>query len=443
MGTVEVSLGMDDIDSPSGGCTTHFASLLVELLNPNIEKWVDYPHLVRLNPNIPYRTRGNGCVNLRFTMDSEGVDEILPMVSKIIQDYADLSYPNTNPGVVLITGEIPTSLTLFAQKVVWRTVPKTLALRLIEKSDLPHLYHGNARGLVGALAAVGHRLDGDHTYEYLAYRRLEVTHHERGVEYSSVKIMDAEMKACTFSNLDPSTSKHLIEPQGPDPVLYGVRGETPQCVIHASTFIKSLQKVERWMVFRTNQGTGEHLTHKVLISNLRPYMSVSVEAVVEKEPEINTGGHVYFYVSDATGSIQCAAYEPTGEFRWDVMKLKRGDNITIHAGVRPASSSHNMILNMEGMIVHQLVNRIAYSNPTCEKCGKRMKSAGKDQGYKCPKCGHKERDAKKISQKLPRDLQEGYYLPIPSAQRHLTRPFCRIGKHNHFSTEMIERWHNP
>ena len=65
-----ITIGMDDIDSPNGGCTTHFASLLVEELDKIVEKWLDYPNLIRLNPNIPYRTRGNGAVALRFTVDS-------------------------------------------------------------------------------------------------------------------------------------------------------------------------------------------------------------------------------------------------------------------------------------------------------------------------------------------------------------------------------------
>jgi tRNA(Ile2)-agmatinylcytidine synthase len=376
-------------------------------------------------------------------MDSKDVDEILPIVSEMVQGYAELSYPNTNPGLVVVTGDAPTSLEMFAKKAVWRTVPKTLALRLIDTHNIPHLYHGNGRGIVGALAAVGYHLDDDHTFEYLAYRTMSKAQQERGVDRSSVVTMDTEMSSCTFSNIDPSSDTPLIEPQGPDPVLYGIRGETPQCVIQAASYIESSQDVERWMVFRTNQGTGEHLTHNVLIGNLRPYMSANLDVVVENEPEIKSGGHVYFRVADTTGSIQCAAYEPTGDFRWEVMKLGLGDRITVHAGVRPASSTHEMILNMEGMVICQLADKIEYSNPLCEKCGKRMKSAGKGQGYKCSKCGHKDRHAKKLSQKLPRDLNEGYYLPRPSAQRHLTRPICRVDKYNHFSTEMIEKWHNP
>ena len=44
----QVSIGMDDIDSPREGCTTHFASLLIEKLERMNVTWSDYPSLIRL-----------------------------------------------------------------------------------------------------------------------------------------------------------------------------------------------------------------------------------------------------------------------------------------------------------------------------------------------------------------------------------------------------------
>ena len=71
---------MDDIDSPNGGCTTHFASYLVEQLESSGVYWLDYPNLIRLNPNIPYRTRGNGAVSLKFEIESSEIDELLTII---------------------------------------------------------------------------------------------------------------------------------------------------------------------------------------------------------------------------------------------------------------------------------------------------------------------------------------------------------------------------
>ena len=61
-----VQIGMDDIDSPDGRCTTHFACIVVERLREWNVDWLDYPNLIRLNPNIPWKTRGNGAAALTF-----------------------------------------------------------------------------------------------------------------------------------------------------------------------------------------------------------------------------------------------------------------------------------------------------------------------------------------------------------------------------------------
>ena len=83
----EIHLGMDDIDSPKGGCTTHFACLLVEEFENHNVNWIDYPNLIRLNPNIPFRTRGNGAVALRFKIDKKEVKDIVSCISKMTEEY--------------------------------------------------------------------------------------------------------------------------------------------------------------------------------------------------------------------------------------------------------------------------------------------------------------------------------------------------------------------
>src|SRR3989304_72841 len=57
-------LGVDDTDSLRGMCTTFLATELVRAL----PKWdlIGFPRLVRLNPNIPWKTRGNGAIFLRL-----------------------------------------------------------------------------------------------------------------------------------------------------------------------------------------------------------------------------------------------------------------------------------------------------------------------------------------------------------------------------------------
>ena len=65
-------VGVDDTDNPTGDCTTYLATQIVKFLSteiPNTE-FLDYPNLIRLMPNIPYKTRGNAAVAIRVKISS-------------------------------------------------------------------------------------------------------------------------------------------------------------------------------------------------------------------------------------------------------------------------------------------------------------------------------------------------------------------------------------
>ncbi|MHA2141547.1 MAG: TiaS agmantine-binding domain-containing protein [Candidatus Thorarchaeota archaeon] len=444
MTPTELHLGMDDVDSPRGGCTTHFASLVVELLSDWGASWIDYPNLIRLNPNIPYRTRGNGAVALRFEIDSRKAEDILPSLESMIQRYVEMEYPNTNPGVVLIEGGILQEVRKFSERALWRTVPIAFAKRLLERKSIRHIYDGNGRGLIGALSAAGNRLFQDHTYEYIAYRAPESSSQPRGVHEETVMEMNRVMGERLFSNIDLKTNKTLIAPHGPDPVLYGIRGESAEDVISAASYIKSDSSIDRWMVFRSNQGTGAHLANTVYVADLRPYMAAVVHGVIDRKPTIMEGGHVLFGMEDCSGHIDCAAYEPTGEFREEIAKLVKGDHTLVHAAVRPASKTHGLTLNVEGIEIIKLAKRSKMLNPICPNCSKRLKSAGKGQGYKCVNCGFKDPEGVKTEITLNSELEETVYLPPPRAQRHLTRPLVRRNRKNAgLPKSLVDIWHIP
>ena len=260
----EIHLGMDDIDSPKGGCTTHFTCLLVEELEKYNVNWIDYPNLIRLNPNIPFRTRGNGSVALRFQIDRKEVEVMIPNIRKMIENYIEGDHPNTNPGLVIIKGKPPESVRIFSERALWRTLPVNFAQRIIDKLDLQYLSMGNGRGLIGALSAIGNQLMEDHTYEYIAYRSLVNSTKPRGIDPDSVKVMNEKMGDTLFSNVDPQTRRMLIGPHGPDPVLFGIRGDRVEDVIEGASYISTKQNIARWLVFRTNQGTAEHLKYRII-----------------------------------------------------------------------------------------------------------------------------------------------------------------------------------
>src|SRR5881628_1099708 len=58
-------IGVDDTDSLQGMCTTFLAAEIVRDLTDDYDL-VGFPRLVRLNPTIPWKTRGNGAICLRF-----------------------------------------------------------------------------------------------------------------------------------------------------------------------------------------------------------------------------------------------------------------------------------------------------------------------------------------------------------------------------------------
>ncbi|MEM2142483.1 MAG: tRNA(Ile)(2)-agmatinylcytidine synthase, partial [Candidatus Thorarchaeota archaeon] len=401
------------------------------------------PNLVRLNPNVPFRTRGNGAVALRFEAEQSEVDDVAGILEDSVVRYSELDYPNTNPGIVVLAGSTPETVRRLAEAAMWRLVPLSLAKRVVERERICHIEKGNGRGLVGALSAIGNDLSGDHTFEYLAYRSLDRHTRHRGVDPESVALMDRLTRGRTYSNIDPETGTVLVEPHGPDPVIFGIRGETSIAVREAARMVKTQDHIERWMIFRTNQGTGAHLVHEVPISDLRPYMAATVVGEVRSTPRMIEGGHVVFRLGDENGTIDCAAYEPTASFRNHILRLWPGDRIALYAGVRPASRLHGPTLNIEGMKILSVVPRTQWINPLCI-CGHRMKSAGTGKGFKCEKCGRRNTAVQRTELVLNDPPPLGLYLPPPRAQRHLSRPYSRLALNNeHSRPDLTIEWHSP
>ena len=418
-------IGLDDTDSPDGGCTTYVAAVLVEHLIGIGAEFKGYPTLLRLNPNTPWKTRGNAAVCLRLEIDESKYIEIRDHVKALVDEFGEFDCDNTNPGVVFLKGDVPDDIKEYSDTVVKSLVEKKTATDLIEKHELEFLEYKNGRGLIGALAAIGGTLEGDFTYELLTYRTPENWGTPRKVDLNSISKMDENLCGCTFNNLDEK-GKPLILPRGPDPVLYGVRGETPEDVYNAMNMIQPLEEVERWMICKSNQGTDQHFGAPVTISELEPYNPAVVEGVVDSIPKTIEGGHVFFRLKDGISSIDCAAYEPTGSFRTYVRKLVPGDIVTIFSGV--SLHEKDLTLNIEKLVLHSLSYVSKSKNPKCPECGGSTESMGKDQGLRCKKCGYKGDELVKEEIPVERTLEVGIYLPDRNAHRHLTKPEERYGR---------------
>ncbi|MEM2263249.1 MAG: tRNA(Ile)(2)-agmatinylcytidine synthase [Candidatus Bathyarchaeia archaeon] len=446
MALKHLHIGFDDTDSPRKGCTTYIAALLVEKLEKLGAIFTDYPNLIRLNPNVPWKTRGNGALCLRIRCDEDIIDEIKETVLTLVEENSDLTFKGTDPGVVFLErARVPREIQLFAKKAITGIVDLKTALKLLKRFKAEAVGFKSGRGIIGALAAVGETLRDDHTFEIIAYRTPENYGTERRIDKNSVIEMDRATAPCTFNNVDPETGRILITPRGPDPILFGIRGESPEAVKKAFEMVRPIEPVERWVIFRTNHGTDAHLTRIKELSQLKPYHPVIARGVVVADPRIIPRRHVIFTIGDQSARVDCAAYAPTGMLRKVASKLIVGDHVEVYGGVRPPSKGHPMTINLEKMRILKLAPKVVYRNPLCPKCGKRLKSMGKDKGFRCEKCGLRFPELKKVAVKIKRDIDKGLYVSPPRSQRHLTKPLVRYGAEKRRSSEvkLIEGWHFP
>ncbi|MEM4431892.1 MAG: DUF1743 domain-containing protein, partial [Desulfurococcaceae archaeon] len=212
-----IHIGLDDIDSPYGGCTTHFASLiLVELIKKFRVEPIDYPNIIRLNPAVPWKTRGNGSLALRFKINNYSVDEVFEYVINRLYDYLNEYSKNwsihSQPVVSILTGEPPAEITWFSKKAIQDLVPLDLALRIASKVEGFRFkaLTGKNRGLIGSMAGIGYRMiDTDYTYELIAYRDSSYIGSVRKVNEYSVKEMDQLYGEETILNYDYEIDKPL------------------------------------------------------------------------------------------------------------------------------------------------------------------------------------------------------------------------------------------
>lgn len=435
-------IGIDDTDSPRGGCTTYIAARLVERLLSLGARFIDYPNLLRLNPNVPWKTRGNGAICLRAEVGAGTEGAVRRAVVEAVETYSDFVCPNTNPGVVFHEGEIPGELMRFSDRVVQGVVTLSEAFELVDKRGGSAIGYKNMRGIIGALAAVGGLQGGDHTYEFLAYRKPENCGRTRLIDADSVRLMNERTHSSTFNNLDLETGRILITPRGPDPVLYGIRGETAESVYKAGAMVEPLEPVERWVIFRSNQGTDAHLSSFSKISEIEPCHPAIVEGEVAEKPTVIQGGHVIFPLRDDSGQFDCAAYEPTGGFRDVVLKMIPGDGMRAYGGIRENDGGRGKTLNLEKLEVLRIAPKVLMVNPDCPTCGTRMESMGRGKGYRCRQCGLRDEHLVKRAVEVERELGRGLYIPPPRAQRHLTKPLERYGREKDGRTpeDLFEPW---
>ena len=419
-----LNIGFDDTDSPKGMCTTFLAYKIVDLLKKQETEFLDFPKLIRFNPNIPWKTRGNGAVSLQIR--TKNPSKIKNQIKNLVEKYSDIKN-GANPGLVFYESkEIPEQFTRFSKLALWQLINRNRAKKFATKNNIEFFYQGNGQGLVGAIGAIGYDFQ-DHTLELLSYRKNSNFGKERKLSAKSVKTMQEKTLPYTFNSFDNKKERVLITPHGPDPVFYGVRGENVTSLLRATKILETDEKLAGYMIFKSNQGTGDHLKNEFNITNIKPYASGKITGIISDEPKIVKGGHVFFSIISDGYELRCAVYKPTG-ISFVALSLIKGDKVCIGGGIRKASKNHPRILNLEFIDVINLEKNLIKSNPICKKCDKKMKSKGKNQGYQCTKCGKKL--ANKVILEIPRKIKKQLYIPNVSAHRHLSRPLQRIGRIN-------------
>ncbi|MCX9015326.1 MAG: tRNA(Ile)(2)-agmatinylcytidine synthase [Candidatus Methanoperedens sp.] len=410
-------IGIDDTDSRDGMCTTYLAAVLIGKLE-HYGTIKGYPLLIRLNPNIKYKTRGNAAIAITFEPANDtDVGQVKALVIGTVEEMAVFSDENTNPGVVFIEDapeKLCTDLRVFSMQAVQDVLAIREAEELMKRHGISYRGFKNGRGLIGALAAAGFALCGlpDSTYELIAYREKDRWGTPREIDEESV--WAAAGTPGTWDTVDYGNKQIVFAPHSPDPILFGIRGSSEGALMLAFSGIRS-EPVERHVVYRTNQNTDMHLIHGK-VADVLDSRSYVLDGIVTRQPETIEGGHVIFGISDNGASIDCAAFEPTKGFRNIIRALLAGDEVTVSGSV------NDRTLNLEKIKIRSLNNRVM-RNPLC--CGKRMSSMGKGQGFRCGKCGavKKEQELEIVERKL----EPGYYEVPPCARRHLSKPLSRAG----------------
>lgn len=409
-------IGIDDTDSrETGMCTTYAAATLATRI-ADAGGTVERTLLIRLNPAVEYKTRGNAALAVHCDLDAE---RALALTEEAIE-MAETGDPRTNPGAVVADCSpdgIPDMVADHARRAVQEFLDIEATRTRIDDAGFEQIGVGNGRGLVGALAAVGAwRAFDDWTFECISYRERERWGTERSVDEASLFAAAEKHYPAAWDTVDRGEGYPVCVPRTPCPILHGIRGDDPETVRAVAAAIESEPVADRHL-FVTNQGTDAHLRDGT-VATVDEGGAYRVRGTVCAAPETRAGGHVFVGITDGNGTLNCAAFEPTKRFRDRVRALREGDEVTVCGEVADGT------LKLEKFALHEPVTTELVT-PECPDCGRSMKSAGRDQGYRCRDCGTDR--GGKVERAIERTLESGWYEVPPCARRHIAKPLIRGG----------------
>jgi tRNA(Ile2)-agmatinylcytidine synthase len=410
-------IGLDDTDSREGGlCTTYVAARVAETLERRGAS-VERRLLIRCNPAVEHKTRGNAALAVHTDAELELALDVLDAELAA----ARTDDPATNPGGVVAPrdpGAVPEPVAGFAGDAVRDLLDRETARDVAADAGFETVSLGNGRGVIGALAAVGawRAFDG-WTHECIAYRERERWGTERAVDRDSVFAAAEGAYPAAWDTVDRVEGRAICVPRTPCPVLHAIRGDDPAVVERVSRAIESERVADRAR-FVTNQGTDAHLSPADAVDDVTDGRSYRLTGTVSTPPETRRGGHVFVTVEAVPAELECVAFEPTKRFRDRVRALRPGDRVTVCGEVGDG------VLKLEKFALRDRVET-ATVTPDCPDCGRSMDSAGRDQGYRCRDC--RTTAPGKVERPLERDIESGWYEVPPCARRHVAKPLVRGG----------------
>ncbi len=420
-------LGVDDTDSRTSGCTTYIGFQIAAYFSDRLN---EFPMLVRLNPNLPYKTRGNGSVSLSlgnkgnhsreigsfngepiFLRDGKestmnDVSEMTRFAESVVRRFYVPGEENTNPGIVAVKEKLPEKLYRMALEM---DVCKECVKKVLAKHDAEYIEIGNGRGIIGAATSIawpGKR----HTYELLTYAYPQPQHINENIKSEITEI--ANEYDSTFNNGD--REKTCLFPRERTPVIYGIRGTNSEDLMKIQKRIgeKYPEFSENFIIYKSNQGTDDHIIpYKGGV--MKEYASYSVTGRISKLPQRRIGGHVYFSVVSLDQEINCVVFEPSKSFRDSVEKLEKNDLVTLYGSY---GLDH---LKIEKLRIVSKSTVYLRKAPHCRNCMKIMHNEG-NLTYECKQCGSVSEPIYEKKRELKVQLS---MEPPAYARRHLSMPW--------------------
>ncbi len=420
-------IAFDDTDSLQGGCSTALVAPMVAASGAALR---GMPRLVRLNPNVPHKTRGNAAVCFDLVRPEGPRVQVGQWQGQPVFAYPDgppaaveptrlwrrlkeLAEAEADPGLAALL-ESPSPV-VYGEAVTGHVDDGALEtlVRSIESLGDGSIYGG--RGRIGALAAAA--WPGPATsHELIAYRRAD----RIGTPRDVADLGDLDASGATFHSWDAAAGNQCV-PNTPCPVLAGLRGLDPERLLQEglpALQAASKEPVDGWMLFSTNQASGDHVVPVGRLDESPEWATVQVDATVLRDPKDHRGGRVVVGMADRMGqAFDAIAFEPTKEFRRTMRALRHGDEVAVVGSLRDGA------IHVEKLRVDSVADvPTKAENPRCPQCLRSMKSKGTEAGYRCPD-GHGSAPEEAAVWRLEdRKVRPGWYeVPVP-ARRHLHRP---------------------